>query len=131
MVSFRHFLYLSLVVGLLAGGVPYFTCTPAVCAANIECSSAHCGCCGPNCPWKKNSQQSHKGNTACNQQCPLSAAGNAVTISNVRPLAAVMFSMAEVEPCLFTYTVSCPLPVCRSADLDPPTLLRLCCALTI
>jgi hypothetical protein len=49
---------------------------------------------------------------------------------NVRPVAAALFSAAEVRPFLLNAAARSPLPVHPAASLNPPTLLRLGCALT-
>jgi hypothetical protein len=80
---------------------------------------------------QKRSQETGKHGNDCNQQCPLIAARNAVTISNVQPLSVAMLGVTEVQPFLFGYTSSHTLAVQQSANLHPPTLLSLACALTI
>lgn len=131
-VILRHrYLFAStLVVALIAASVPWFVCTPAACAASVECKYAHCNCCGPSCPWQKNSQKSPKHDNCCNERCPLIAASKAATISNERPLAAAMLGFGEAQPLLFGYTSSIAPLVHQSANLHPPTLLSLACALT-
>jgi hypothetical protein len=120
-----------LVLVVLVGSVPNLACTPAVCAANVECASVHCSCCGPNCPWPKESHESRQHKTGCNQQCPLISAASAVTINKVQPLAPAMLAAAEVRPVLFERTGSRQPSILQSAALDPPTLLGLSCALTV
>ena len=51
----------------------------------------HCACCGPDCPFAKNSHESHsRGDAACNQQCPCLAVNNPATVIDSRPLAVAM-----------------------------------------
>jgi hypothetical protein len=127
----RHLIASALVVALIAASVPRFVCTPAACAANVECKYAHCACCGPNCPWQKSSQKSQKHDNCCNEQCPLIAASKAVTISNERPFAAALLGFGEAQPFLFGSTYSRDPLIHQSANLHPQTLLSLACALTI
>jgi hypothetical protein len=92
----------------------------------------HCACCGPNCPLnKKNSSESSKHDSGCNQSCPLIATTHAVAVSHVKPLAGVMFAAVAVQRFLSPYSASFAIPSRHSAALDPPTLLSLSCALTI
>jgi hypothetical protein len=131
-LSFRQFIASVLVVLLIAASVPCFVCAPAACAAIVDCKYMHCACCGPNCPWQKSSQKSPKHGNCCNEQCPVIAASKTVIISNEQPLAAAMSGFGEAQPFLFGYTFSGPpLVVHQSANLHPPTLLSLACALTI
>jgi hypothetical protein len=129
--ALRHFTAAALVFALFAGGIPHLACTPAVCAADTECAAMHCSCCGPNCPWHKNSQKSEKPVTGCNQQCPVIAASKPATIGKVQPLAAAMPGIGEAQPFLVAYASPAALPIHQTFDLPPPTLLRLACALTI
>jgi len=131
LLNLRHFISSTLVVILLAGGVPYAVCTPAVCAASRDCAAARCNCCGANCPLQKGPQKSHKHDSGCSEQCPLIAASKAVAITNVKPLAFTMLGVREAQPLFFGYTVSWIPPVHQPATLRPPTLLGLACALTI
>lgn len=131
-LSFRNFINATLVVALLAGTTPYLTCMSGMCAANSECASMRCQCCGPDCPWQKSSHESHqKHDKGCNQQCPLIIASKAVTISNSLPLAAAVLGVTGIQPVLFGYTSFYKLPVRQPASLRSPTLLSLACALTI
>jgi hypothetical protein len=130
-LNFRRFISAFLALVVLASGLPYLTCSAAVCAANADCASVHCSCCGPNCPWAKNSQESQKKKSNCAQQCPLITASKSVTISNTRPLAAAMLGVGEVQPFLFAHNVADARPVRQFSALHPPTLLSLACALTI
>src|ERR1700728_1822625 len=131
MPSFRHFMSGFLALVVLASGVPYLTCSPSACAARMECASGHCSCCGANCPWKKKSQESQKNKSDCPQQCALMTAGNPVTISNTRLLAATMLGAGELQPFLLANTSAVARPVRQFSSLPPPTLLSLGCALTI
>jgi hypothetical protein len=105
-----------------------------MCAANVECASVHCGCCGPNCSWRNCSQESKKPGTPCNQQCPLIAAAKAITVNNndrVQLPAAAIVGIVQMPPFLIPDT-ACRITSFRQTDsLPPSTLLRLSCALTI
>jgi hypothetical protein len=129
---FHRLISSALVAIVVAAGVPYLACTPATCAATPECASMHCSCCGPNCPWHKNgSHESHKGETGCNQECPVVTEGKAMIASNILPISGLMLGAVEVRPFLVGYFGYGPGPVHDCASLDPPTLLRLGCAFTI
>jgi hypothetical protein len=129
---FHGLISAALVAIVIAAGVPYVACTPAVCAANPDCALMRCSCCGPNCPMQKTkSRDPHKDDTGCNQQCPVVGDGKAMTAGNVRPVAALMLGAVEVQPCLVAYRGYAAVPVNDGVSLDPPTLLRLGCALTI
>jgi hypothetical protein len=130
-LNFRRFISAVIGLGLLAGGVPYVACTPAVCAANAECAAVHCNCCGPNCPWSKNSPESHKHATDCNQHCPLINASTAVMTNSVQVLAPATSGIGEVQPFLIAYTAFYAPPVRPPASVHPSTLLSLSCALTV
>jgi hypothetical protein len=131
LLRLRHFIS-SVVVILLAGGLPYFVCTPNVCAANKDCAVVHCcNCCGANCPMQKSSQETRKHGTGCNQHCPLISAGETIAISNVNPLPAAMSGVTVIQPFLFAHINSYAFPARPSATSHPPTLLSLSCALTI
>lgn len=131
MLSFRHFIALVLVVVLMGGGVPYLVCTPEACAANTQCASVHCKCCGPSRTGPKSSRESQKHDTHCNQDCPLITAGTVVTTNSGQPLAPAMMGISEVRPFLIAYTAFYAPPVRPPAPVHPSTLLSLACALTI
>jgi hypothetical protein len=127
----RYMFVCGLTVALLGGGVPYFGCSPAVCAASSECAMIHCACCGPTCPMNKDSRHSDKGTSHCNDQCPRTVSKNTATITNVRSHALLMsLAMASLLPFQSCSTNASSRPIRNSPDLDPSTLLRLCCALT-
>jgi hypothetical protein len=148
---FRYILAYGLVAALLAGGMNYLFCSPAMCAASDEHAIAHCPCCGPNCPMKdgagqqaagqqaagqqgagqKDSRHSEKHNSTCDGQCPLSVSNSAVAITHVGPqLPLISAAMADLQPFQSGWTFALSRPIGTSPDLQPPTLLRLCCALT-
>lgn len=131
-LNLRQLISSTLIVILLAGGAaPYVACSTAVCAARQECVSVHCSCCGSNYPWQKTSHESHRDDSHSNQDCPLIATTKVVTASNAQPLSAVTLSGVQVQPFLIADSNSYTIPVRHSATLDPPTLLRLACSLTI
>jgi hypothetical protein len=79
----------------------------------------------------KSSQDSHKRDGACNQQCPLIAADKAVTTTNSRPFVMASLAVTELQPLYFGYTSFYPPSVHQPATLSPPSLLSLNCKLTI
>jgi hypothetical protein len=92
----------------------------------------HCNCCGPNCPWQKNSQNSKKQGTGCNrEECPRIAASKSITISQPQPLATLMFRNDEAQRFVSAYFAMNNQPVYSTASVSPPTLLSLGCALTV
>jgi hypothetical protein len=130
-LSFRHFISAALAVFLLLGSVPYLNCSPMACAANAECASAHCSCCGPNCHMAKKSRGSSKQNSDCNQQCPLIASNKPVNLNNPQQYIQTIFATPEVQPFVFAYTNFHTAPTVRSNIMPSSTLLSLGCALTI
>jgi hypothetical protein len=130
-LSIRHFIAALLVATQLAGSLPYLTCFAGQCASNAECSSVHCKCCGPNCPWAKSSHESHKRATACNQQCSFAIASKAITISNPQPIISALFGMSQLQPFQTAYAAPIAPSVHPPTGSNSPTLLSLSCALTI
>jgi hypothetical protein len=128
--GFRHFISATLVIVLFAGGVARFACTPGACAANAQCASMHCTCCGPNCPLRKSSGDSHKRDTACNQECPMMAASKLVAISNPQPIATAMLGADELQPLFLARVTPAAVPIHPTFNSPAPTLLSLGCALT-
>jgi hypothetical protein len=114
----------------LAGSVSFLACTPAMCAANTQCASVHCNCCGPDCSWPKNSQESHKRVTKCNQECPLITASKSVTIRTPQPLV-MLLDADQVQPFLVADVAPITPSVSEPPNLHSATLLNLACALTI
>jgi hypothetical protein len=134
MLRISHFISSALVVAVLAGGIPSWGCTPAVCAASTACATAHCSCCGPDCPMAKSAQESHRSGAPCNQKCPRVTDAKAIAVPHnyrVRLLASAMLGVHEVQPFLIAGTVLLATPFCQLDTLSPPTLLGLGCALTI
>ena len=132
MLAIRHFISAAIVLALLAGGIPYLTCSAGMCAANVECASMRCSCCGPNCPWAKNSRESshHSNSRNCNHDCPLVISSKPVTIRSTQPLALAMSGIDNVQPFFLPSACSNVFLIQQPLNLHPPTLLSLCCALT-
>jgi len=132
MLSIRHFISATIVVAILAGSAPYLTCSAGMCAANVECASMRCSCCGPNCPWAKNSRESshHSNSRNCNHDCPLVISSKPVTIRSTQPLALAMSGIDNVQPFFLPSACSNVFLIQQPLNLHPPTLLSLCCALT-
>src|SRR5208282_4004221 len=132
MQSIYRLISATLMLIIAVGSLPCLTCSSAVCAANVQCASVHCGCCGPNYPWQKNSHDSQKHSPSCNrEQCPLVAASKSVTISPTRESSASMLGIAVAQPFITVYFAVNILPVHSISSARPDTLLSLGCALTV
>src|SRR5450432_3955304 len=119
MLNFRRFISAVFGVALLLGGIPYLTCTPAVCAANTACASK---CCGTNCAWPTSSHESSKRDTGCNQQCPLITASKPMTISQTQPIVAAVSDVGEAQPFSIAFSAPCTLAILQNSNLHSPTL---------
>jgi hypothetical protein len=65
------------------------------------------------------------------QLCPLALASRPATVSNVHPVVVATLAVNELDSFPFDQQIPRANGNDRSAALPPPTLLRLCCALTI
>jgi hypothetical protein len=130
-LKFYKFISTALVLVVLAGGSPSTACTPAVCAADAQCASLHCSCCGPNCPWSKKSQESKKRDSSCNDRCPLVAGTKPAAINNAQSLVSATLNTSYVQPLMVPYVALRPAPIHPTFNFHSPTLLSLACALTV
>src|ERR1019366_710303 len=108
---FNHCMSAALVLMLLVGGVARSACASAACAAKMRSATVHCACCGLNDPQRKTTGESRKRDTACDQQCPMVAAGKLVAISNPWPMATAMLHAAELQPLFLGRTAPGPVPI--------------------
>jgi hypothetical protein len=130
----RHFISATLALVLLAGGIPFLACSAAMCAANTQCASIQCSCCGSKCLWTKKSHDTqHQSNQKgrCNQECPQAVAGKSVDVNPTQPLVAAILGTGAVQPVLVSSVCSRSFSIRQNFNSHPATLLSLSCALTI
>src|ERR1700733_14329531 len=129
-MGLRHVVTLATAIVLLAGGIPFLTCAPALCATSPQCAVVHCSCCDPSCSWPGHSHDSQKRTTASCEVCPLIATSNTVTLSRAQQLAAAITPPIQLQPFLAQASYHfCSLG--QPAFLLPPTLLILGCPFTV